>query len=421
LSADRGAGPRLPDLLAWAAVVVVAFVTLALVHYRARDPDSVLYARIAAELSRQPVDRWIAPTWPPGWYAQGLYREHPVGTFVLPALVARLGYPAEQAAYAVNAVFQALALVLIPWLAAAVVRGREARALAWTLQLLPIAFTYRIRANQEAALVVCLVGALLGTERSRHKPAWGLLTTGSLVCFLLVKGVLSLVGALACALWLLVHHRTSPSAGGRDRWAWGGLALALGAMALVALGYEIAYRKATGESFWLEYGGRQLGLAARPQSGELLIQKAYNLVWYLGRVLWFPFPWVFLALAAAWRWRSRLVAAVLGRPLEARSPEERGALAGLLLCLGLAALYVGLFSLSDRRADRYIFPVYYALGAAGAVAALRGCRAFDAFATRLDRWHPLTPVALFLITFALHILSGRVLHLPQVKIWGPDS
>jgi len=421
LSADRGAGPRLPDLLAWVAVVLVASLVLALVHYRARDPDSVLYARIAKDLSRQPVERWIAPSWPPGWYAQGLYREHPVGTFVLPALVARLGYPADQAAYAVNAVFQVLALILIPWLAAAVVRGREARALAWTLQLLPIAFTYRIRANQEAALLVCLVGALLGTERSRQKAVWGLLTAASLVSFLLVKGVLSLVGAFACALWLLVNRRASPSPGGRDRWAWAGLAFALCAMALVALGYEIAYRRATGESFWLVYADRQLGLAARPQSGEWLLQKAYNLVWYLGRVLWFPFPWVFLAVAAAWRWRSRLVAAVLGRPLDVQDPGERRALAGLLLCLGLSALYVGLFSVSDRRADRYIFPVYYALGACGAVVALRKWRAFDVFAARLDAWHPLAPVAVFLITFVLHILSGRVLHLPHVKLWPPDQ
>ncbi len=42
-------------------------------------------------MSREPVGRWIAPEWPPGWYRHGHFREHPVGIHVLPALLARLG------------------------------------------------------------------------------------------------------------------------------------------------------------------------------------------------------------------------------------------------------------------------------------------------------------------------------------------
>jgi 4-amino-4-deoxy-L-arabinose transferase-like glycosyltransferase len=406
LSRERASGPRLADLLAWAAVLAVASAALALTQYRARDPDSVLYARISADLSRRPVDRWIAPEWPSGWYEHGLYREHPVGTFLVPAAAARLGFPEEQAAYAVNAFYQAMALVLVPWLAAALVKGHEARALAWILQLLPIAFTYRIRANQEAALLVCLVGALLGTELSRRRAAWGLLTTASLVWFLLVKGVLSLVGPAACTLWLLVRRRASPRPRPGDGRAWAGLALAVAAMALVAVGYELAYRRATGESFWLVYAGRQLGLAARPQPGGLLVQKAYNLVWYLGRVLWFPFPFTLALLVAA-----------LSRRADSLPPEPK-ARGGLQFALALAGLYLVLFSLSDRRADRYLFPAYYALGAAGALVALERWAWLRRLAQRVDRF-PAAPAALFLILFALHVTAGR-LGLPTVKVWVPD-
>jgi hypothetical protein len=86
--------------------------------------------------------------------------------------------------------------------------------------------------------------------------------------------------------------------------------------------------------------------------------------------------------------------------------------------MGVAVLYVGLFSLSDRRADRYIFPVYYAVAAAGAVAALRSWPRFARLAERLDR--PWVPAAVWSVTFVLHMFAGR-LGVPTIKLWAPDS
>ena len=77
---------------------------------------------------------------------------------------------------------------------------------------------------------------------------------------------------------------------------------------------------------------------------------------------------------------------------------------------------MGLFSLSDRRADRYIFPVYYAVGAAGGVAALRASTRLRRLAVALDR--PWVPAAVWVVTFAAHLFAGR-LGLPTVKIAGP--
>jgi hypothetical protein len=101
------------------------------------------------------------------------------------------------------------------------------------------------------------------------------------------------------------------------------------------------------------------------------------------------------------------------------APEPgTGARAGALFALGTAALYVALFSLSDRRADRYIFPAYYAVAAGGAVAALRARPRFHRFARRLDR--PWVPVAVWSVTFLVHLFAGR-LGLPTIKLWAPDS
>jgi 4-amino-4-deoxy-L-arabinose transferase-like glycosyltransferase len=403
------------EALSWLLALAAGWGALAALDYRARDADSRLYAEIAARMSKAPAAGWIAPDFPPGWYMAGPFREHPVGLFVPAALLARLGYPAGQAAYALNALYQILTIVLLQRLAASLVEGLEARALGWLIQLLPIAFTFRIRANHEQAVVLCLAAALLGVERARRRPRWAILTVVSLAALLSVKGALAVLGPALCALWLLARRRTTSPPSSSDRAAWTGVAVGVAAMAVTALGYEHAYRLATGEPFWSFYLSRQIGAAAAAQSAAGLAQKAYNLVWYLARVLWFPFPWSLTLLAAAWHaWRRRLRA----DSVSAATPAERGTRTGALFVAGVVVLYVGLLSLSDRRADRYIFPAYYAVGAAGAVAALRAFPRFRRFAEALDR--PWVPAAVWAVTFALHVLGGR-LGVPTVKVWAPDS
>jgi hypothetical protein len=280
------------------------------------------------------------------------------------------------------------------------------------VQLLPIAFTFRIRANHEQAVLLCLVAALYGVERSRTRPRWALLTVAGLVGLLLVKGVLAAFGPALCALWLFLRRGTD-AAPSTDRAAWLGLAAGVVAMGATASLYEQLYRWATGEPFWSFYLARQLGVAAAAGGGAGLAAKLYNLVWYLGRVLWFAFPWSVTLVMAAWqvrraRWRSGQ-----GADVEA---VDSGAIAGGLFAAATVVLYVGLFSLSDRRADRYVFPAYYAVGAAGGVAALRASTRLRRLAGVLDR--PWVPAAVWAVAFCAHLLAGR-LGLPTIKVWTP--
>ena len=403
---------RRPGLIAWVLALAAGVAALGAVGYRTRDADSRLYAEMAARMSEAPAASWIAPEFPPGWYMSGPFREHPAGLLVPAAALARLGYPAPQAAYAMNAFYQVLTIVLVQRLAATLVPGLEARALGWLVQLLPIAFTFRIRANHEQALLLCLVAALYGTERARSRPRFALLAVAGLVGLLLVKGVLALFGPALCALWLLSRRLTASRPAPSDRAAWLGLAAGVVAMGLTAGAYEHFYRLATGQPFWSFYLSRQLGVAAAAGDHTGLLAKAGNLVWYLGRVVWFAFPWSLALLLAAWRAR-RLPARLV---VSASSSSARDALAGGLFAVATVVLYVGLFSLSDRRADRYIFPVYYAVGAAGGVAALRASTRLRRLAFALDR--PWVPAAVWVVAFAAHLFAGR-LGLPTVKIVGP--
>lgn len=395
---------------AWAAALVVAALVLAATHYGTRDADSRVYSRIAAQLAERPASAWIAPEWPPGGYAQGPFREHPVGLFVPAALLGSLGYPALQAGYALNGVYQALTLALLPSLAAAVTGPLQARSLAWILQLLPVAFVYRVRANHEPVLLLLLVLALIGTERARGSVRWSALTAVALSGMLLVKGVFALFGLLACGLWLLL--RGTGDGGRRRRLApWLGLVFAVVLLGLAVVAYESGYRSVSGQSFLAFYAGRWLSGAHAPQ-GLAAGDAAYSLAFYLGRLTWFAAPWSLVAVAALVALVARRVRGGTEAALR-HSPGRQGALFVLLLSLA----YVFAFSAGDHRAERYIFPAYYAVGACGAVLAVERSTRWRQFVVRADRVAFL-PVALWCLLFSLHLVAGR-LNLPNLRLWGP--
>ncbi len=414
--------PIVVEALAWTAALAVVGILLPLLSYGTRDADSRLYAQIAAGMSEQPVSRWIAPDWPPGWYGKGHFLEHPVGTFLAPAALGALGYPAPQAAYLVNALWQIGSLLLLAALARRFATGAEARALLFLLQVIPIAFTYRVRANQEQLLLFLLLLAVYATERVRASGAWAPVLAAAFVGLVLVKGLVGLVALPVCALWLLAR-------GGEEaprRWAVrSGVALAssLAVVALAIAGYETLHRDATGGSFLSFYLHRQMAPALGSQSDALVARKAYNAFWYAARLLWFPFPWSLALLAATALYvgsrTRRTTSPGAGRPgLDVAGPGLRSpALRGLGFALGVALLYLGLFSLSDRRADRYIFPAYFAVAAAGAVVAMRAGRRGPAFASWLARLPAWSPAALWLLLILVHVGAGRLLHLPTMKVW----
>ena len=120
----RTARSRLAEPIAWAVVLAVASLTLVLVKFDSQDPDSSSYALISARLASLPVRVWIAPEWWGLGGREGLFREHPVGAFILPALLGKLGVPPVQAAYVVGAALSIAVLLLVRRVAAMIVTIR---------------------------------------------------------------------------------------------------------------------------------------------------------------------------------------------------------------------------------------------------------------------------------------------------------
>jgi 4-amino-4-deoxy-L-arabinose transferase-like glycosyltransferase len=398
------------EWLAWGGVLVVAALLLIVVKVRALDSDSSLHIGLVERLSTLPVSRWIAPEWWGLWSFEGLYREHPVGILIPPLILSKLGFPASQSPFLANAIYQVLSLVIIQNLAATVVPAVEARSLAWMLQLIPIAFTYRIRANHEQAVLLLFLVALWSIEKSRKDARWIGLLVFSTAAAVLVKGVFSAWLFIGCAAWLLiVRNDGNPPAVDRfsrqvrrDLSAWTGLAVSFAAVLGVIAGYEFLYRQATHESFLAVYLSRQIGAAAVAKGPSYLIQKLSNLVFYGGRLLWFAFPGSIAMLAVIWK-RSR----------RERVPERTRQ--AFLFCVGVSLLYVVLFSLSDRHADRYIFPAYYLFAACGMIAAAHQSAWFHRIIERWDRHRQVFTPLLWLILFCLNLASGPA-GVPHVEV-----
>jgi len=400
------------EWVAWLAALLIAGILLPVVHFRTLDSDSILHANIAARLSTLPFSRWIAPEWWGGMNHEGLYREHPIGIFILPALVGKIGYPATEAAFWVNAWYEVLTLILLRRLAMVLVTPVESRALAWLVQFLPIAFVYRVRANHEQAVLLCLLAAMWGTHRSRTSARWIALTAFAAIAMALVKGVFVVFVFVGGALWLLTVRREDDAPATADWNAWLGLGIAAVAVVAAIAGYEAAYRQVTHESFLAVYWGRQMGTAALARGvAPLLLRKLHNLYYYGKAFIWFPFPASLAAVAAVW-WRRDLFFSLLGRRRGGSDLMQARAASGLAFTMGLSVLYVLAFTLSDRTAERYIFPAYYLVGACGFVAMMRGWGAFGRWVERLDR-HRLLPVLVWLPLFLLG-LPARLPGLPRI-------
>ena len=381
----------------WAALLVAAAALLVAADFRSRDPDSALYARLSGELAQRPASRWIAPEWGGAWDNQGLFREHPVGILLPSVFLIRAGFPSAQAAYAVNMLYQVAVIVLIPLVAGIVATRSESRSLAWLLQLLPIAFVYRIRANQEHPLLMCFLAVIYATHRARSNQAWIALTIAALCFLVLVKGAFAMFALVAAALWILLVP--SPE-GGSNIKGWIGLAAAVVCAALMVAGYEALYVRTTGESFLDFYRSMRLGESMSLSDPGVIVHAARNSIWYVGRLIWFAAPWSLPALAAIWIWvHSRSVgSAARLDPLSAR---------GLTWSIAIAIVFIVVLSPANVRAERFIFPVYFIAATVGVVASSRAFDLVQRVAVSTEpRWW--LPQAVWFGTFVLSLASKLV-------------
>lgn len=390
------------DAVVWAACYLLVATLLVAIRFTSSDGDSDLYAGLSGRLALEPVSRWVAPEWWGFWpeaEMTGLFREHPAGALIIPAAIVRLGVPGAQAAYVVGIGAGLAALLMIGWLTARLVPRDEARAALVLLQLMPVAFLFRIRANHEYLMLVGLLVALVGLERVRHS-RWAIaLVAIGMAGALLVKGVFVVLTITGAMLWVLCD----PAGQGRSRTRpLVAVVVSVVFTAMVAVAYEFWFRAVTGETYWVPYWQRQLGQVevATPVGGGLT-SLAWNIFFYLNRLTWHAAPWSLALIALGWATRGAWIARWRMLP----DPERRG----LLFALTYGVALVFLLSPSSRVAERYIFSGTYVVAAGGVIVALRLWPGLAAWLRDRDRLIPAFPAFVWLALMVARLVLGPLM------------
>ena len=391
------------ESIAWIACFLAAAALIVVTGFTSTDPDSALYAGLADRLAQEPIERWLAPEWWGFWthvHMSGLFREHPAGVLLLPAALARIGIPAVQGAYIVGVAAGLAALLLMAGLIRRFAVRDDARIALVLLQLMPVAFVFRIRANHEYPMLVCLLVALHGLVAAS---SGSLVVATLLVCVglaggLVIKGVFVAKIMLAIALWIAINP--TGQAGARRRSL---IAVAIGCVAMigVAMVYDSIHSAATSEPFWSKYWQRQLGPLTEVGTLDIVLNSGRNLLFYLSRLIWHPAPWSLAILVVAWRMRGKFREAWRTIPLPGREV--------LLFAIAFALLATLLVSPVSRYAERYAFPDSHAIACAGVVAVRRAWPSVAHAVLQLDKRIPAFPAVVWLVLVLLRLFAGSVL------------
>ena len=395
---------RRREVAVWGVCLVAVWMLLVATSFVSRDPDSAFYAVMTARLANGPASAWIAPEWGGLWNGTGLWQEHPIGLYLVPIALARLGFPADQAAYAVGIAASLACLLLMARLAAATHTAGAGRAALVLLQLVPAAFVFRVRANHEYPMLLCLLAVLVALDGVRRSWLWVAGVAAAVTAALLIKGVFVAIVLLGAGLWALLNPLRAPGSPLRPLVA---LALAVACAAAVAAGYDVLYQEATGTTFWGGYWRRQLGPVAEAAPGAGVLTLAGHVGFYVAHLAWLSAPWgaALVGLAAAWTWRARDQWRTMPAPL-------RGA---IVFALAFAAGSILMLSPSGRFAERYLFTPIFVSAAAGVAAACYAWPGMAAFIERLDRRIPALPALLWLILIVGRLGLGPFL--PRPRFW----
>lgn len=382
----------------WAAAFVAVSILLVVTRFASDDPDSALYAQLAARLATLPVAQWIAPEWWGQWNSEGWFREHPAGMFLLPTAMGAVGIPAIQASYIVGIGAGLASLLLIGNLVRRVTTPADARAALILLQLMPVAFLFRIRANHEYPMLLCLVLCLVAIDEVRRSWVWAPVVAFAVMTAVLVKGVFVVMVLIGAGWWALVNPTRQRGSIARPIGA--GL-LTLIVVAFGAYAYDGLYVSATGDRFWWAYWQRQLGpieIATPIDGASTLLDHA---VFYAIRLAWHPAPWSAAVVIAVWRYRATASSWWQAAPVPARR------------ALAFVALFtvssVAILLPSSRFAERYAFAAIYAVATAGTVIAYRDWNWVRSLVLGFDARVPAFPVVLWFVLMVARLALGPFL------------
>lgn len=338
------------------------------------DGDSSVYSKITTELARRPFKELFAVKWygyckfyeASSIFAEYFY-EHPPGLFFLPWLIAQLGFPAHNVLFAVDIIFQICCFFLFINLGRRFLPGAYAYLVPFMLLFMPIAFQYNVRGNHETPLLFYFLLSFFIVS-SEHQKIWHLpILVFAFANLIFLKGTIALASFLAVFVTAMVSWRLRQGSFSlfiKSKLCFF-ILIALSLSTLCAVVFEWIHFKITGNSFWTYNLHLQIftGAARAASNSWWLLRKVHNLGFYLSMLTWYSFPYVILQAYRLLNWRRNPSHRDGCSLTQGQWLEWRIIMISILLCSGI---YLFGLSISDRLAQRYIYPVYWIGGFAAA-------------------------------------------------------
>jgi len=367
----------------------LASVFVSLSQFESSSNDSKYYSAL--------VTRYYSKSWPEimtaKWgenfwsFAPDSYmRDQLPGQILMGTALAKTGVPAKHALQIIEMGFL-LGAFLLCLKTVKYFKQESPDLLLSGLILLPLTFSYTIRANHEAGLFFFSALSLYSGLKLTQSKLYSGTAVLSCLALMWIKGPFVIFGFALLTLGVFLNHE-------RKYFSWL-FTIFISALLVTASGFlfENVFRGWTSEPFFSVFWKIQIEQRALNQaSHSFVIQRILNFNYYFLKYMAYALPWTGLALIAALKGNKQNLKMFLKSPLS-------------VCFLGAGFIYLGVFSMSDRIAGRYTFPGYYFFAVWVFLFCLSGLERFKKFSSQLNgiKAHSLAAL-LWLTVVLIHLI-----------------
>jgi len=345
-----------PFMLFTLMISLVASVII-LTQFQARENDSRLYTKFTTQLTKEkPLKEIVALEW------QGLseytdpnnpyVRDHFIGQFIFPVIISKLGFPSEYSLYFLNTIYRLLFIFIFFLVVKEFIEKEKALVVLWALQLCLINFTYQLRANHEQFLLLCLICTILGYIKINHGAIYRILFVIGFIFSFLTKGLAAItLLPILFSIWFILYRKQEDKKYTNFFW----ILISFFALVITLFLYEVWFQAVTGYPFLAAYFKIQVYGRSIKDSASIhpfVLQKMINIFYYLSRALINALPWILLLVLSLGTKFYKTKSLKLDLSVKTKQL--------IWILINFVLVYILLFSLSNRLAQRYIFPAYYA-------------------------------------------------------------
>lgn len=379
--------------LLWTLVFLTASVLLSFSHYQSSSNDSKYYSALVSRYYDKNWNAILTPKWGENYWGfdpQSYMRDQLPGQIVMGSLLAKVGIPAQHALHILEMAFLLGAIFLIKKCVSIFADQNDDEFILYALMMIPLSFSYNLRANHEAGIFFFSALALYSGLRLHAHILFAVGAIISCLFLMWIKGPFVIFGFIlfAWGAWL-----------SREKSNLLKPITVLFAAGLMVLGCGLVYEKffvaSTSEEFFAVFWRIQIEeRAMNIATHSFVIQKILNFKYYFLKYLAYSLPWSLTALVLVLTTNRSSLKKFITSPIS-------------VCLLGASLAYLGVFSMSERVAGRYAFPGYYFFSAWLALLCYHQSKHLQRFQKKLGSLsaHYLA-AGLWLMAFGLHFITN---------------